>query len=155
MSNIKSAFFGAMLLFCISSCNSNLKSSKLDSSSTDSASQFPQRQLCFQRLEGTANQDTSFITLIINEDQVTGTLNHIPHEKDSRKGTISGNIKDDEIKAVWLYMQEGMNDTLAVEFKLGKEILMQKSYGIDSKTGRQILTDSSTYSIKYTKIACP
>lgn len=109
---------------------------------------------CFQHIEGNKNQDTSTIQLIVNGNEVTGNFNHIPYEKDSRKGPIKG-IKDgDIIKAVWSFMQEGMNDTLSVEFQISDEQLLQKTFGIDETSGRQVLKDTSTFSIRYSKIEC-
>src|SRR5688572_12230650 len=65
--------------------------------------------ICFQKLAGTANEDTTSLKLIIDGDKVTGDFGHYPKEKDRRVGTINA-IKDGElIKGTWVYMQEGMN----------------------------------------------
>lgn len=82
--------------------------------------------ICFQKLEGTEGQDTTFLKLIIEEEQVSGEYTHYPHEKDRRVGTITATKKDELIKGLWIYMQEGINDTLQVEFKLSGDKLVQK-----------------------------
>ena len=110
--------------------------------------------LCFRRLEGTANQDTSYAQIVINNDKVTGILATIPFEKDSRIGTLLGTRENDMIKGVWVYMQEGMQDTLDVEFKLDADRLVQKSFSVDPKTGRQFLDDKGSFSIEFNKIDC-
>ncbi|WP_276348029.1 hypothetical protein [Daejeonella sp. JGW-45] len=110
--------------------------------------------MCFQKLAGTANQDTTSLKLIIDGDKVTGDFGHYPKEKDKRVGTISA-IKDGElIKGQWIYMQEGMNDTLQVEFKLDGDKLVQKNYTVDPKTGREVFSEASVFNIEFDKIDC-
>lgn len=110
--------------------------------------------MCFQKLAGTANQDTTSLKLIIDGDKVTGDFGHYPKEKDRRVGTISA-IKDGElIKGQWIYMQEGMNDTLQVEFKLNGDKLVQKNYTVDPKTGREVFSEASVFNIEFDKIDC-
>ena len=144
-----------LLATIVMACNNNQENtSSADSASTlsnNNSSPKQETELCFQR---TANQDTSTIHLVFESDRVSGVFNHIPYEKDSRKGTLSGTRNGDKIKAVWSFMQEGMNDTLSVEFKVSENELYQKTFGIDQQTGRQKLTDTSTFSIRYEKVAC-
>ena len=156
MQHFKSTFLSITVSLLLSACNSNQKTTVQDTTTDADTSNTiaTPRQMCFQRLEGSANQDTTFLNLTIEGENVTGNLNHMPKEKDSRKGTISGKIKDNIITGLWSFMQEGMNDTLSVEFRLEKDILLQKSYGVDKSSGRQKLTDTSSFSIKYKNIPC-
>lgn len=110
--------------------------------------------ICFQKLDGTANQDTSSIRLIIDGEQVSGKFSNMPFEKDSRVGTIQATKNGDLIKGVWIYMQEGMNDTLDVEFKLSDDKLIQKNYTIDAKTGREVFSEGSVFNIEFKKVDC-
>ena len=110
--------------------------------------------LCFEQSEGTSNRDTSYAQMVINGQKITGVLATFPYEKDSRVGTIFGTKEGDLIKAVWIYMQEGIPDTLDVEFKLDKDQLLQKSFSVDTKTGRQFLSDSNSFSTEFHKIDC-
>ena len=110
--------------------------------------------LCFERYSGNRNQDTASIALVINDNEVTGKYANIPYEKDARVGTISGTRSADIIKGVWKFQQEGMNDSLAFEFKLGAEYLLQKPTSFDPNTGRETLADTASFSLKYTKVDC-
>lgn len=141
----------ALMLYA---CGNNQKANTLEDTLAEANKAGERSTICFRRLQGQANQDTTMLKLEINGEQVSGTFQHIPFEKDSRKGTIEGTRKGDIIKANWVYMQEGMNDTLAVEFKLSGDELLQKTYGYEKETGREILTDTSSFSIKFTKINC-
>ena len=111
-------------------------------------------RLCFQRLEGSSKQDTATVSFLIQNNEVTGIFNTIPHEKDSRTGTIKGQKNGDIIKVLWSFMQEGIRDTLSVEFKLSSNKLYQRSFDIDKKTGRQKLGKDSKFSIEYQPINC-
>lgn len=110
--------------------------------------------ICFQKLAGTANQDTTSIKLLIEGDQVSGDFAHYPKEKDSRVGKIEATKNGELIKGSWMYMQEGMNDTLQVEFKLEGEKLVQKNYTIDPKTGREVFSDASVFNIVFERVPC-
>ena len=140
-----------LFIFLLASCQRNrpqTSSAQQTSTGTESS------KLCFQRLEGTSRQDTATITLIIKNKEVTGSFNHMPHEKDSRLGKLKGQKDGDIIKAVWSFMQEGISDTLSVEFKLSANKLYQKSFGIDETTGRQKLTKDSKFTIEYQPVNC-
>ncbi|SKB91242.1 putative periplasmic lipoprotein [Daejeonella lutea] len=110
--------------------------------------------LCFQKLAGTANQDTTSLKLTLDGDNVTGDFGHYPKEKDRRVGRINATRDGDLIKGTWVYMQEGTNDTLQVEFKLSGDKLVQKNYTIDPKTGREVFSDASVFNIEFDKVDC-
>ncbi|HCN83067.1 MAG TPA: hypothetical protein DIT07_05515 [Sphingobacteriaceae bacterium] len=144
-----------LLIFCITACtNSNNNSTETHSDTTKTNKEPLIETLCFLRTEGLKQQDTAYVQLVINGDKITGVFANIPYEKDSRIGTILGTKQDHLIKGIWVYMQEGMQDTLDVEFKLDKDILMQKNYSMDMKTGRQFLSDTSEFTMKYKNIDC-
>lgn len=110
--------------------------------------------ICFQKLAGTANQDTTSISLIIEGDKVNGDFAHYPMEKDSRVGKIDATKSGELIKGFWAYMQEGMNDTLQVEFKMEGDKLVQKNYTVDPKTGREVFSDASVFNIEFERVPC-
>ncbi|HEX8377185.1 MAG TPA: hypothetical protein VF602_05160 [Pedobacter sp.] len=143
-------FFLAIL---ISSCNNN-SGEVQGQDSTINLVEIKPTDLCFQRLEGTKNQDTTTINLKIAADEVNGVMNSVPKEKDSRKGTLKGQKHGDVIKALWSYKQEGKDDTLSVEFKLTENGLLQKTFEIDKITQKQYLSAKSKFSIPFMKIAC-
>ena len=110
--------------------------------------------LCFQRYSGLANQDTASVKLIIYGNEVRGQYTNLPHGKDSRVGTIAGIKKGDLIKGMWYYQQEGTNDSLGIEFKLQHGKLLQKQTGFDRNTGREFLSDTASFSLKFVQIDC-
>ena len=103
--------------------------------------------LCFLRTEGRLNQDTTSIELVIKNDKVSGQMYWHPFEKDSRKGTLSGTVKGDTVNAVWSFMQEGMQDTLGLQFLIKGENLMQKPLKLNTKTGREQTDKSAGFTL--------
>lgn len=118
------------------------------------ASDSVRKTLCFQKLSGTANQDTTSLKLFFNGAKVTGDFGHYPAEKDKRVGKIIASKNGELIKGIWIYMQEGVNDTLPVEFKLAGDKLVQKNYTVDPKTGREIFSEGSLFNIEFWRINC-
>src|SRR4051812_20620379 len=124
-------FFGILAVsFLAVSCNST--GNKNETSVTDTLAvkdstlhRTPNAHaLCFLRTEGNANQDTTSIELVIKDNKVSGIMNWMPYQKDSRKGKLQGTIKNDSIQAVWSFMQEGMIDTINLQFKLDNNQLL-------------------------------
>ncbi len=105
--------------------------------------------LCFLHTEGNNNQDTTSIELVIKNNKVTGVMNWLPYEKDSRKGKLNGTIKNDTIDAVWTFMQEGMMDTISLKFTIINNQLMQKPLKFNETTGRQQTDEAAGYTIAY------
>lgn len=106
-------------------------------------------EYCFIHTDGNNAEDTTAVHLVINANKVSGDMNWLPKEKDRRKGTLLGTLNGDNIKAVWSFMQEGMKDTLAVEFKLSAQQLAQKPMVLNTKTGREQLNTNADYSVIY------
>jgi hypothetical protein len=105
--------------------------------------------LCFLRTDGKNNQDSTSIELVIKGNKVSGQMNWMPYQKDSRKGKLDGIIAGDTIKATWAFMQEGMPYTLGLKFKLDKDQLTQKPLKLNTKTGRDQTDESAGYSLSY------
>lgn len=144
-----------VLAICLSACTNSSNQNTSNTGDTVKKNTVPQVEtLCFLHTEGLKNQDTSYVQLVINDDKITGVFAHLPYEKDSRIGTLLGSRQDNMIKGIWVYMQEGMQDTLDVEFKLDNNRLMQKNYSVDTKTGRQFLSDTSAFKMEYNTIDC-
>lgn len=110
--------------------------------------------MCFLKTTGTANQDSTKLKLVINGDLVTGDFAHYPYEKDRRVGTLAATRSGNLISGQWFFMQEGMNDTLQVEFKLDGDKLVQKNYTVDPKTGREVFSEASVFNIEFNKVDC-
>jgi len=104
---------------------------------------------CFLLTEGKNNKDTTTIELAIKNDRVTGEMIWLPYEKDKRKGTLKGTIKDDSIHAVWSFMQEGVRDIIPLKFLLKGNLLVQKPLKFDEKTGKEQTDEKAGYTVAY------
>lgn len=102
--------------------------------------------LCFLNKQA---KDSTSIELVIHGIKVTGQMNWLPYQKDSRKGTLDGIIKNDTLHATWSFMQEGMKDTLKLSFLFKNNQLAQKPLKLNVKTGRDQTDESASYSISY------
>ncbi|WP_295795354.1 hypothetical protein [Mucilaginibacter sp.] len=140
----------------IASCSSNNNKTenkdadKADSTKITAASATAtDTSRCFLLTEGTKNQDSTTIELAIKNNKVTGQMNWLPYQKDSRKGTLTGTAKGDTVNAVWSFMQEGMTDTIGLKLVLNGNRLMQKPLTFDAKTGRQHTDEKAGYTVVY------
>lgn len=102
--------------------------------------------VCFLQTQG---KDSTSVELLVKDNKVTGHLNWMPYQKDSRKGTLEGTLKNDTIRATWSFMQEGMKDTLDVNFLLRGETLAQKPLKLNTKTGREQTDEAAGYAVVY------
>lgn len=109
---------------------------------------------CYLRTIGERSEDSSKLQLIIRNDVVTGSLQYLPYQKDSRKGTILGKKEKDIITATWTYMQEGTEDTLTVSFQYKEGALYQKPNVFNPKLNREILDPRTEYELKYDNVNC-
>lgn len=148
--------FPIVLLFaCNTSKNSNSQadSMSVDETHADSIN-LADQTICFQHLDGTSNQDTTYIQLIIEGNKARGIYNHLPYQKDSRKGSFTGTVEDNMVNGIWRFMQEGMQDSLPLKLKLEGDILYQQNYTFSPKDGRQVLTDTAKFSVEFRKTDC-
>lgn len=113
--------------------------------------------ICYQ---GIIKKDTVNLTLRFEENQhVKGDLSYLFFEKDKNKGTISGQMIGDTLKANYTFMSEGKESTREVVF-LRKGKIMIEAYGdveeIEKKTvfkePKKLYFDSA---IVLTEIECP
>jgi hypothetical protein len=150
-----------IVVFVFASCAGNATkttdtiTSKEDTALTTSVNTPAQNmEYCFVHTDGTSAQDTTAVHLVINANKVSGDMNWIPKEKDKRKGTLVGKLDGNVIKAVWSFMQEGMKDTMAVEFKLSAQQLAQKPFVVNTANGRQQVDSKADYTILYNLDNC-
>lgn len=85
--------------------------------------------VCFIRTDGTKHQDTAAVKLYIKGNSVTGKMMYLPYEKDWRLGNISGKKQGSKIETRWTFMQEGMVDSLAVQFDIDGDKLVEYNGG--------------------------
>jgi hypothetical protein len=102
--------------------------------------------LCFLSKE---RRDSTSIELVIHGNKVTGQMNWLPYQKDSRKGILDGIIKNDTIRATWNFMQEGTKDTLKLNFLFKNSQLSQKPLKLNTKTGRKQTNEAAGYELTF------
>ena len=89
-------------------------------------------------------QDTTTVKLTIIGDEVTGTYDWIPAEKDAARGTLTGTIKNGIITAVYDYMIEGSNQKEEVVFKMEINQLLVKKGELEEVGGILKLKNPAT-----------
>ncbi|MGK6351275.1 hypothetical protein [Parapedobacter sp. DT-150] len=145
-------------LTCLFACQPSSRSGEGTSDTLHQADQLPledhEQKHCFLRTEGTQQQDSSYIQLVMRNKTVSGVYNVIPQEKDARRGTLLGKSDDGVFDLVWTFTQEGTQDTLRVVFALRDGKLLQKPLTVDALTGRQVTRDTSRFSVVYEPIDC-
>ncbi len=78
-----------------------------------------------------SGKDSAGLSLQVSGNKVTGTLNYNLYEKDSNKGSISGNIENDLIVADYTFQSEGMTSVREVVFKIDGDNLIEGFGDID------------------------
>lgn len=107
--------------------------------------------VCFINVQG---RDTVKVSLHINKGDVSGYMVSIPYEKDRRRGKLAATKQGDIISGDWMYMQEGVNDTLPVKFRLTGNTLQQQPWKADMKTGREVADPQAPFSIAFQQTEC-
>lgn len=139
-------FFAAVCVLASCTSKNDTASDGSDSLTVAQTKKPLAHALCFLRTEG---KDSTSIELVIKDDKVTGQMNWMPYEKDSRKGKLAGTINNDTVDVVWSFMQEGMTDTLNLQFKLDDTKLWQKPLKFNQQSGREQTDASSGYTLQY------
>lgn len=112
-----------------------------------------ERSYCYLRTDGTNNQDTEAIHIIVKNDSVSGEMKYLPHEKDARVGTLTGIKVGDVIKADWLCQQEGMEFTVQVGLKMKRNKVLQQVSAFNDK-GEEYLPTNAEYKWEYKEVNC-
>jgi len=148
------------LLVYLSSClgerSINEKDGEKDSTELkkDSTYTTPDEAMCFLRLDGTKNQDSTYVFIRLKGDSVSGVHHWVPNLKDARRGVITGTKRGDTIDVVWNYMQEGVSDTLHTLFLLQDGYLKQQAYAV-TEEGKQVWDKDAPFDITYKPAPCP
>ncbi|NQX54614.1 hypothetical protein HQN86_13410 [Pedobacter panaciterrae] len=91
----------------------------------------------------TKNRDTAKLKINTENDELTGDLSYSLFEKDSNKGTISGEVKGDTILAEYNFDSEGMRSTREVVF-LKRDRKLYEGFGeVEEKNGKTVFKDRS------------
>ncbi|OAB78699.1 hypothetical protein [Cochleicola gelatinilyticus] len=122
MKKSTSIIFGFCLIIILGyGCkNSTRKDSKEANSATSKITTY-----CFRNefpfKEEPLKKDIQELVLTVEGDTVKGDYNWLPAEKDQRRGTLTGNIVNDIIEAEYIFMQEGMKDTVEIKIFITDE----------------------------------
>lgn len=147
--------FLSMLSIALTACSqTNNSQTSVDTALTETAAVEISDTLCFYRYTGLQYQDTASLRMIFNGEYVSGQFANFPYQKDARIGTITGTKTGILIKGIWRYRQEGIDDSIGFEFKLKGNKLLQKKTNFDANTGREVLSDTSAFSIEFLQQDC-
>ena len=90
--------FAAALGLSSCSSNSDKANDSLDTLAVSQPKTPLAHALCFLRTDGANKRDSTSIELVIKNDKVSGLMNWLPYEKDSRKGKLAGTINNNTIE---------------------------------------------------------
>jgi len=83
------------------------------------------------RISGKQKRDTLTINLQIERDNLAGEMTNDIFEKDIKRGKLRGKVNGKEISAVWTFIQEGITDSVRVNFRFNDGNLLLEAKGID------------------------
>lgn len=138
--------------FIIAACNNATEEnttktdSVVETSVTENSIKVPGK-MCFQSI---LQRDTISIELFIKDSTVAGNLVYNMFEKDDNKGTFSGTISGDIIKADYKFLSEGITSVREVMFSL-KDNTLTEGYGdMEEKGNKSVFKDPSK--VQFTQV---
>lgn len=112
---ILSVFVGFLFIGCKNSNEQKQDSNTKDLEKEKPAVNITSSKLCFQNeypyQDNPSMKDVEELTLLTDGEKVTGSYNWLPAQKDQRKGSLTGTIKDKMITAQYRFLQEGIEGT--------------------------------------------
>jgi len=122
---ILSMFVGFLFIGCENS-NEQKQNSKTNNLKEErSEENIIINKLCFRNeypfQDNPSMKDVEELTLSIEGEKVTGTYNWLPAQKDQRKGSLIGTIKDKMITAQYHFLQEGIEGTTELKITINDE----------------------------------
>lgn len=157
---MKKIVFYCSFIFALSACQSkNAETGTSDSTASNAdtvatATQPAAETLCFEEKVG---KDLTTVRLTIDGNNVIGSMEWLPWEKDQARGTLKGKKNGNEIIADYDYMIEGSNQSEEKIFILEGNKLLVKSGELEDKNGKLVLKDPAKATIgqTLTKVTCP
>jgi hypothetical protein len=120
-----SVLVGFLFIGCKNSNEQKQDSNPKDIKEEKSAENIITDKLCFQNeypfQENPSMRDVEELTLLIKGEKVTGTYNWLPAQKDQRKGSLTGTIKEKVITAKYRFLQEGIEGTAELRIIINDE----------------------------------
>ena len=90
---------------------------------------------------GAMGKDTFQLTVAVKENEVTGNLAYLFHEKDRQKGTLEGHMAGDTLLANYTFNSEGQTSVRQVAFLLTDEKAIEGYGDVEEKNGAMIFKD--------------
>ena len=140
MKNLKTIFILLVATTALISCKKKVQNEDNSvAKSTDSISEIKnevskevEENFCFLQV---FKQDTTRVNLTINGTDVKGTMDILPYQKDSARGTLQGTKNENgELEVLYSYMIEGNNQTETKILKVENDkLLIKKGELLDLK----------------------
>lgn len=116
-------------------------------------------ETCFLFTEGAENQDSTFVSLKMQGDSVTGFMHWQPWETDGAYGTIAAVMTDSVIRGMYDYTIEGSPQKEEVMFKMSDGKLYKASGELTEDFGEEIILnlknpESVVYKYEFREIDC-
>lgn len=123
-----SLFLALFLVSCSNSTNTESTENAQDTESHTTENQTIQETTILNKTQCFINEfpyqdgqylkDIEELILTIEDQKVVGSYNWLPAEKDQRTGNFEGTLKDNKIDASYVFMQEGIKDTVLITIVL-------------------------------------
>lgn len=138
----------------VAACNNPEKESNTTNKSSDieTPASAPDT-FCYLYTDGTEQQDSFAVKLIINGNSVSGEMKYLPWQKDASTGTLKGTKKNNVVKLIWTYWQEGMETVEKVAFKLNDGKAYQQVPAFNDR-GEMYLPENPEYGEVYSLVDC-
>ena len=160
--------FLLLILSLLWSCKNDTTSQKTEPTKTETVEELESTQepeetvltnrYCFLSTTGTDPnyQDTVQIKLLVIGNEVTGSYDWIPADKDSARGTLTGTMDNKIITAIYDYVIEGSNQKEEMIFKMEVNQLLVKRGELEEVDGLLKLKnpDEAKFSEVIPRIIC-
>ena len=107
---------------------------------------------------GSMGKDTFQLNVDVKENEVTGNLAYLFHEKDRQKGTLDGYMAGDTLLANYTFNSEGQTSVRQVAFLLKDEKAIEGYGDIEEKDGAMVFKDVKSLQfgqgLNLTKVPC-
>lgn len=154
MSKMPRLFIALLLLGAIFACQPKSKSSQEVENSTSTEFQVEDGTTCYLFSEG---QDSTFLTLTIAGNTVTGRMEWVPWEKDGARGDLTGKLEGNKVTADWNYTIEGSEQAEEKVFIIEKDAVGEMTGELTEVAGgKLVLKDPADAKIGsyLTKVPC-
>lgn len=147
-------FFCFMLLLGLLACQPTSKPATETETDTTEESNIEDGTTCYLFAEG---KDSTFLTLTVDGNDVTGHMEWVPWEKDGARGELSGTLDGNKVTADWNYMIEGSEQAEEKVFIIEADAVGEMTGELtEGPGGKLVLKDPAKAKIGtyLSKVAC-